>query len=389
MNFSSEQGFSLMLNKYTMKIVFLIRSLDYGGAERQLVVLTKGLHERGYSVQVAVFYPKGPLEKDLLDFGVTVHVLNKRERWDVFFFLVHLIQFLSHEKPDILHSYLGIPNIFAVLLKPIFPSMRVVWGVRSSNVDLDRYDWLARLSYQVECRLSRFADLIIVNSHAGLDYAVAHGFTKNKMVVIHNGIDTGRFRPIPEARKRVRAEWGVSDNETLIGLVARLDPMKDHPTFIKAAALLIQERKDVRFVCVGDGPASYKSELVALANYLGLKEKLIWAGSRDDMPAVYNALDIASSSSYGEGLPNVIGEAMACGVPCVVTDVGDSAWIVGEMGELVEPKNPQALAETWNKMIMPHLAKNLVGQKVRERIVKSFGVDALVNRTIKAMESLI
>ena len=134
----------------------------------------------------------------------------------------------------------------------------------------------------------------------------------------------------------MRLEWGIAECEKLIGQVGRLDPMKDHSTFLKAAALLAHERKDVRFVCVGEGPTGYRDELYSLAKTLGLASRLIWAGSRRDMPAVYNAFDVAvSSSRWGEGLPNVIAEAMACGVPCVVTDVGDSAFVVDKLGVVV------------------------------------------------------
>ncbi len=371
-----------------MKITFLIRSLNYGGAERQLIILAKGLHDCGHSISVAVFYQNGPLEKDLHNYGVPVHVLDKQGRWDIFCFLFRLIRLLRHEKPDILHGYLGIPNIFTVLLKPVFPHIRMIWGVRASYMDLDRYDWLVRLSYRVECRLSRFADLIIVNSYAGLNLAIANGFPKNKMVVIPNGIDTERFQPDLESRKRVRAEWGIRANEKLMGLVGRLDPMKDHPTFLKAAALLAQERQDIRFVCVGDGPEPYKSELYTLARNLGLDDRLIWAGARNDMAAVYNALDVISSSSYGEGFSNVIGEAMACGVPCVVTDVGDSALIVSGCGVVVPPKNIDALSAGWRKLIMEKECNGSnISLTVRTKIISEFSHIQLIQRTLDALKN--
>ena len=130
------------------------------------------------------------------------------------------------------------PNILTTCIKPIFPRARVVWGVRASNVDLDRYDWLSRLSYRIECLLSRFTDLTICNSRAGMEHAAAHGFPRERMTVIPNGIDTEHFKPDAAARERIRAEWGIAEKEMLIGLVARLDPMKDHPTFFHAAAML-------------------------------------------------------------------------------------------------------------------------------------------------------
>ncbi len=339
---------------------------------------------------VATYYPGGLLEKDLQEAGVPVRTLNKRGRWEMFGFLLRLVQIVRRERPDVLHGYLATSNILAVLLKPLFPRTHVVWGVRASNVDLERYDWFIRLSYKVERWLSRFADLIVVNSRAGRSYAIAKGLANNKMMLIPNGIDTKRFCPDPRTRRLSRAEWGVTEGEKLIGLIGRLDPMKDHPTFLRAAAVLSDERKDVRFVCVGDGPVSYQRELRELSEELGLAQRLIWAYSRVDMPAVYNALDVHTSSSYGEGFPNVVGEAMACGVPCVVTDVGDSAWIVGELGVVVPPTNPEQLAAGLAR-ILDDLNENRdsIGYRLRQRIVYNFSLDRLVGRTAKTLESVV
>jgi glycosyltransferase involved in cell wall biosynthesis len=167
--------------------------------------------------------------------------------------------------------------------------------------------------------------------------------------------------------------------------------MKDYPTFLKAAAMLAGKREDVRFICVGDGPATYKLEFRRLSRELGLGNKLIWAGNRQDMPAVYNAMDIASlSSSYGEGFPNVIGEAMACGAPCVVTDVGDLQWIVGNTGIVVYPRNPKLLSEAWQTMITRIGNHELqLREKVRQRIAEQFGVDTLIQRTEAVLRSLL
>jgi glycosyltransferase involved in cell wall biosynthesis len=370
-----------------LTITLLIRSLAYGGSERQLVALAKELHKRQHAVVVAVFYSGGSLEKELRKAGVTVRELNKQGRWDIIGFLLRFVRLLYEEKPDTLYGFFGTPNILTVLLKPIFPCIRMVWGVRGSYLDFARYDWLAGLHYKVERRLSRFADLIIVNSRAGLDHAIANGFPKNRMVVIPNGIDTERFRPDPGARQRVRAEWGVTESEKLVGLVGRLHPMKDHPTFLRAAARLLQEREGVRFVCVGDGPAGYQRELHVLGEKLGLVQRLIWAGARGDMPAVYNALDIATSSSYGEGFPNVVGEAMSCGVSCVVTDVGDSAWIVGETGVVVPPKNPEALAAGWEASLARDGSE--MALKARLRVEENFSVGQMVEQTEKAIWSKV
>ena len=209
-----------------MKILFLFRSLYSGGAERQLVVLSKGLRERGHDVVVAIFYSGGPLEKELSEARVRIRALNKRGRWDLLGFFVRLIQVLREERPDILHSYLFDPNLVTLMLKPLFPTTKVVWGIRSSHLDFRHYDWLFRLSFKLNCWLSRFPDAIIANSHVGREYHLALGYPAEKTVVIPNGIDTERFRPDQMARSRIRSEWGFTEQEKLINHQKWNRPMK-------------------------------------------------------------------------------------------------------------------------------------------------------------------
>ncbi len=368
-------------------VLFLVRSLNRGGAELQLVTLAKCLNARRYPVTVASFYAGGQLEEELRDGGVPVYVLNKRGRWDIGPFLWKLTWFLRKRRPAVVHSYLGAANILAVLLKPLYSGPRVVWGVRSSYMDLSMYDWLWRVEYRIARLLSRFPDRIVVNSRVGLELLQAEGYPLDRLVLIPNGIDTERYKPTLHASPSIRAEWGVQDHERLIGIAGRLDPMKDHPTFLQAAAELVKTRRDVRFICVGDGRGEYKAILQSLAADLGLGETVVWAGERSDMTAVYNALDIATSSSYGEGFSNAVAEAMACGIPCVVTDVGDSAWIVEDTGIVVPPKNPEALAKGWEECLRRDRVE--MGRRARERIVANFSVDKLVDETVRVLEMLI
>ena len=374
-----------------MNILFLTRSLHVGGAERQLVSLASGLHARGHQVAVAVFYSGGPLDAELTATGVPLLDLKKKGRWDTAAFLASLIRLVRKVRPDILHGYLGTPNVLTVLLKPFCPGVRMVWGVRASNMDLSCYDRTSRFNYLLERRLARFANKIIVNSEAGLAYAASVGFPEETMVVVHNGVDVKRFCPDAEAGKAVRREWEVKDDERLIGHVARMDPMKDHPAFLRAAGILAEERPAARFVCVGDGSEPRQRELRDLAKNLGLGDRLIWAGPRADIPAVFNALDILCSSSlYGEGFPNVLGEGMACGVPCVATDVGDSALVLGETGLVVPPGAFQLLAEALEQtaLTLPN-EKETLAQRTRKRIVAHFSREEMIRRTEEILADVL
>ena len=244
-------------------------------------------------------------------------------------------------------------------------------------MNLTAYPWISRWSYKAECRLSRFADKIIANSYAGLDYAVEHSFPKDKCVVVHNGIDTDKFSPNLVSRKTFRAKWEVHKDQILIGLIGRIDPMKGHEVFLQAAALLKSKNSKLRFVCVGDGDVSFKQKMHALATVLDLDDVVIWAGRHTDMLSVYNTLDLLASSSFGEGFSNVIAEAMACDIPCVVTNVGDSALIIGDTGQLVEANNAQLLADA----ILAQLSVKVDKGVYRNRIESLYALDRAIDKT--------
>lgn len=373
-----------------MKILFLIRQLSTGGAERQVALLARGLAARGHAVTVMVFYGGGALEADLAtSTSISLIDLGKRGRWDNAAFLVRLIRALRREQPDILYSFLTVANLLNGLFGRLVPGAKRVWGLRASNMDLTRYDRLSQYSGHLESRLARCADLIIANSEAGRKAALASGFPPDRLRVVHNGIETERFRPDPEARARIRAEWHIGPERRLVGLVGRLDPMKGHPDFIRAAARLRAVQPDVRWVCVGEGSAGYRQTLAALATSLGLDDALLWAGNRLDMPAVYNALDLAVSASiYGEGVSNMLGEAMASGVPGVTTAVGDSAWVVGETGVVVPPGQPAALAEGIATQLERLTREGAaLRRRARRRIETHLSVAALLDNTLNVLEN--
>lgn len=368
-------------------LVLLTRSLGYGGAEAQLVRLALGLHARGYRVQVLVFYGGGPLEERLAAAGVPVLALGKRSRWDLLFFFARLRRCVRRLRPRVLYSFLGSSNVFAALLRPGVPQTRVVWSVRSSNVDLGRYGRVDRWQFRIEAWLSRIPHRIVVNSRAGLEHAARHGFHRAGMRVVYNGIDTALFRRDEEKRRAMRRAWGIPEGQRLIGLVGRLDPMKGHAVFLRAAAGLVQGGQPVHFVCVGDGSAGFSNQLRRLCAALGIAAKVDWRAAQGDAAAVFNALDVCTSASLSEGFSNVIGEAMACEVPCVVTDVGDSAHIVGDAGIVIPPADPAALTAAWQQLLAaPPAALRERGARARARILAEFPLEKMITASIAALE---
>ncbi|HWF86441.1 MAG TPA: glycosyltransferase [Vicinamibacterales bacterium] len=373
-----------------LRIAFLIDRLNHAGAAQQLVMLAKALRDAGHSVVVIVFYDDSPLEADLRRSGVPVRTLGKQGRWDTLGFVRRLVSVVEQERPDVLHSYLGVPNLLAVVLKPLLPPVKIVWAVRASDIRMQWYGWIPRMLDGLAPLLSCVPDLIIANSVAGQRHAVARGYPALKVVVVSNGIDTGRFAPCFDARTRFRHRWRIGAHDKLVGLVGRLDPIKDHATFLRAARMLTAARSDVRFACVGDGPDGYTIKLQRLAANLGLGDRIVWVPNQTDMNEVYNGLDVLCSTSLSEGFPNVVAEAMACGVPCVVTGVGDSARVVGRYGVAIPARDAQALADGIHAVLQTPVREiaRIAGAR-RAWIASQFSLDRLLQASERALGSLL
>lgn len=299
-----------------------------------------------------------------------------------------LARLLRREAPQVHYAFLPTCCVLGALLKPFFPATRLVFGSRATKVE--GLGQAGRLLLGLEARLAHRADLVIANSKAGQDFCLGRGFPADRVRVVDNGIDTMRFCPDRSAGAALRTQWGVGPGQRLVGLVARLDPLKDHTTFLAAAARLAVEHPGLRFVCVGNGPAGYAQSLREHAVGLGLADRLIWAGEHADMSAVYNALDVACLSSASEGLPNVLCEAMSCGVPCVTTNVGDAARVVEGIGLAVPPRDPAALAGGLAAML-ERLEREgpRLGVLCRERIEKEFSLARMVEATEALLRGIL
>jgi len=372
-----------------MRILFMNRNLRIGGAERQLVALARGLRRAGHEVAIAVFYGGGEFEEEVRSDGISVHDLGKRSRWESAAFMARVVRLVQRARPELLHSYMQGSNIVSAALKGIFPSMKVVWGIRTSMPNGGGYGWLPAAGARIERLASPMADAIIANSEAARRSALASGLDRHDIFVIPNGIDCESFRPDPAGRERLRREWGLRPDAEVVGLVARLNPVKDHRNFLHAAARIAAARADVWFACIGGGQPEYRRRLEQLATDLAIAPRLIWIGERRATRAEYSALDIAVlSSEEGEGFPNVVAEAMACGRPVVATDSGDARSIVGDTGEVVPPRNPEALAGGILQLLDRTRAGPQLSSRARARIEAGFSVPILVDRTARVLEQV-
>ena len=368
-----------------MHLFMLLPSLDVGGAERQAVELARGLTERGHRVTVALFYHRGKLLGSLPS-SVRVVDLKKKGKTDITGFIRRLKGEVKASRPDVLYSFLTVSNLALAALKALGVGLPIVWSVRSSEMRLSEYGLLAQACRTGEIFLSRCADLVIANSRAGAELSSSQGMQAARMRVVQNGIDTRRFIRDRNLGRSVRREWGVCDGDFLFGIVARIDPIKDHETFLRAAAALAEDMPEACFVCVGGGDAVLADALEKKCDELGLSRKVRWVGGRSDMVNVYNALDALCLTSLGEGFPNVLGEAMACGVPCVATDVGDSAEILGGYGRIVERGDWKAFAAAMAATVGDGVQD--IPKKLRGRIVDNYSLSEMVAKTEGLLTSL-
>ncbi len=267
----------------------------------------------------------------------------------------------------------------------------VVWGIHNTSLDPLAVKSNTIRIVHLNAFLSGWLPRRIVScSETARRAHVNIGFTPNKFVVIPNGFDLNLFCPDPTARKSLLQELGLSADTFLVGLVARFDPLKDHQSFIQAAAIFWRAHSQAHFVLCGDGISWSNEALSGWIDAAGIRQNCHLLGRRDDIPHVMAGLDINTLSSIGEAFPNVLGEAMACGVPCVATDVGDAAEIVGDTGIVVPPRDAHALAEGWERLINLSIQeRHELGQRARARIQTLYQIGEVVRRYQQLYRQLI
>ncbi len=372
-----------------IKIVHLITDLATGGAEVMLLKLLSRLDRRFSSLVVSVT-DAGTLGSSIEALGIPVVTLGMRRGRPSARGLWALIRLLRKERPQILQTWLYHADLLGLVAGKVAGVPLLVWNVRCSNMEMRDYRPLSGWVIRLLAFLSTWPDLVIVNSEAGRQFHEQVGYRPKRWAVIPNGFDLERFASDPGARQKLRAELGLPGHARLIGMVARYDPMKDHATFLRAIKLVLASSTDVHVVLVGLGMEHGNRELTGMIEDLGVGAHVHLLGERNDVPAILAALDIATlSSAYGEGLPNVVGEAMACGVPCVVTDVGDSAVLVGDTGKVVPPRNPEALATALAELIdLGPDGRRRLGDAARQRIKAQFDLDTIVKQYERCYDEL-
>ena len=335
-----------------IRICHLITSLDTGGAERSLVNLVTAMNRDEFENEVITLLKPGSMAQALAQAGIPVTSMDiGRYRLNPAA-LLSLIRYLRRKKPAILQTWLYRADFFGSVAGLFAKPDHLVWNVRSSQINRPGIGRSTRYLARLLAMLSGRPDAIIVNSHDGQRYHERIGYRPKQWVNIANGVDLQRFRPRRDERATLRTRLGVPADAAAIGLVARDHPMKDIDTFLRAASRFQREHDNARFVLCGDGLGPGNSTLTKLVRALDLDRNIVLLGRRSDIELIYPAFDLLTLCSIaGESFPNVLCEAMACDVPCVATDIGDSAEIIGDCGLIVPERDPEALTRAWHTLL--------------------------------------
>ncbi|PJM71477.1 glycosyl transferase [Achromobacter ruhlandii] len=375
-----------------MRVVHVITGLGQGGAESVLWRLATFPGQEVEHIVVSLT-DDGIYGERLRAAGVTVHALGMpRGRITLGGFMA-LRRLIAGARPDAVQTWMYHADLIGGLAARLAGVRAVAWGIRNSGAHLERSSRSARMVLRACALLSGvLPGAIVCAAQDAAERHAAKGYRRDRMVVISNGYDLSRYAPDAAARARVRAQWGLDGDVPVIGCVARWDPLKDHANLLRAVAALVRDGRDagLRCVLVGRGMTIDNPELMALVDKLGLRERLVLAGPSDDVPAVMNGLDLHVLSSCAEGFPNVVAEAMACGVYCVVTDVGDAAYIVSDTGVVVPPEQPEALARGIETALrdVASRGQGRAGEAGRARVLANFDLARMVRDYIAVWRRL-
>lgn len=375
-----------------LRLTYLVSGLNVGGAEMMLYKLLSRIDRTRFQPQVLSMSTRGAMGEKIAALGIKVTPLGFHPGKPNLYRLGRLVLRLRRERPDILQTWMYHADLIGGLAARMAGDLPVAWGIRSSTLDPRTIKRSTIWTAKACARLSQtIPTRIICCSEVAREVHVRLGYASEKMVVIPNGFDLCLFRPDPMARAAVRSELNIPGQAPLIGLVGRLDPQKDHATFFQSAGLLHRHHPDVHYLLCGDGVTWESPNLARWIEEAGLRDRCRLLGRRQDIPRLMAALDIAVlSSAYGDAFPNVVGEAMACGVPCVVTDVGDSAIIVGETGRVVPPRNPERLAEAMVELVeMGPQERHKLGEAARKRVEECYSLTSCVTRYEQLYEEMV
>ena len=347
-----------------------------GGAERMLQRVIRHGNTSEFEHLVLSIKNFQQVAEELTAEGIDVQSLNVQANYyKLPKAVIQLASRIRRFQPDVIQSWMYMADFFGGIASHLAtPSTPMIWTIRHSTLDpaIDSRalrgcaDGCARLSRRVPAK-------IVLNSHAAVPIHVAAGYDESKMQVIPNGFDVSRFSPNPQLRLETRERLGVAADTPVVGRVARFHANKDHVTFLKAAQIVLAQRPDVRFLVCGEPQTISSQQVQQDINSLNLADAVQLVELQSDIVPLNCTFDIATCSSITEAFPNVIGEAMSCGVPCVSTDVGDASQITGDTGRVVPAQAPELFADALLELLnLPEENRRSLGSAARQRVIDNF-----------------
>lgn len=367
---------------YKKIVLHIITGLGDGGAEGVLARLCS--HENSFKHVVISFMDGGKYGSILNESGVEVYCLNMKQGVVSIKPLFRLFKLIKKVNPDLVQTWMYHADLIGGVLARLAGVRHVFWGVRNSTLVPSVSKRSTIFISKLCAKLSHFIpSKIICCAYDALSVHKNIGYNNDKLVVIQNGYDLKKFKLDREARLRVREELKIRKGEFLIGTVGRYDPQKDHLNLLKSLKILLKKNINFKCILVGKGLTSSNTVLLEDINRLKLNNNIILGGIRSDIPAIMNALDLhILPSAYGEGFPNVVAEAMACGTPCIATDVGDAREIVLNNDFLVEVKNAHELASKIEKYYSIYKEDNnkisVLQYEAIEKVVTNYSISKMV-----------
>lgn len=377
------------MNKSKYRLIHLITGLNTGGAEMVLYRLLTQLNRDKFDSMVISLTDIGPVGEKIKDLNIPVVGLGMKRGIPNPLFLWKLIRMLKQLHPDLLQTWMYHANLMGLLAGRWASIKHIIWGIHSYNLHPDVEKKQTIFVARLAGRLSPLTSQIIYCSQAAVRTHAQLGYHPEKVVVIPNGFDLDLFKPNKQ-NKFLLQELSLSHDSLLVGHVARWHPQKDHLNLIRAAQIVIKHLPQVHFVLCGDGITPSNEVLWASIQQAGIQHQVHLLGRRNDIHLLMPQFDVYVSSSKGEAFPNALGEAMACEVPCITTDVGDSAYIVGDTGFVVPPQDPQALANAIIQYFRTPLEqRQQLGRKARQRVETHFTLAQTVKQYEQVYESLL
>lgn len=360
-----------------MKVMHIIVSLDVGGAEMMLKRLINSQQGQKYFIHTVVSLTDiGRVGVELQAMGVEVHSLRMRNVLSIPRVLLALKKLISSSNVDIVQTWMYHADLLGGIAARFSRGPSVVWGIHSTYVAASG-SWSTVLVMRVCALLSRWVpDAIVCVAEKSRKVHVEYGYDARRITVIPNGIDMSRFQVPPKIRSEKRRDFGFSHDEIVIGTIGRFNPAKDYSCFVNAAGIVAKENNKVRFLMLGLGLDRDNEIIQEWIHNTGFGDRFVLLGERTDTSECLAAMDIFCLSSRTEALPTVIAEAMAMETPCVATDVGDTALLLGRTGIVAPPRNPKALAEALKQMIAKPISERLeIGKRAKERIEAEYTID--------------